>query len=229
MSEYPKTLAAAKRAKGAEWSLADALFDEVGPRGSAQRFADCRAYLAEHGIDYTQEYLSKLHAAARSFPNDGARRPWLTPEHALSAGSPEVVAAAEEIKKERAREQGAAYEPPSKRELRAARKTVTHHARVTEGKRTMPSRNGRQTSAKAPVSELRRAADVLALGGLAGSAAANGRRFLEQIAGRDLNDVERDALMEDVQGVLDTWKVALSAVKNPLSGQVERFLETEGV
>jgi hypothetical protein len=222
--EFPKTLAAAKKAKGAEWSLADALFDEVGQRGSDGRFVECQAYLAEHGIDYKIPYLKDLHRAARTFPQV-TRVTWLTPRNAIEAGSPDVVEAAIEMKREKAKAEGVPFKPPTQREMGSARRSITHHARAASGKRQMPSRNGRATSAKAPTSELRRAANVLALGSLAGHAAADGRKFVEQIAGRDLDDVEREALLEDVELVLDTWKVALSAVKNPLGNQVERYLE----
>jgi hypothetical protein len=226
--EYPKTLAAAKKAKGAEWALADALLEEVGPRGSDAAFRDCQEYLAEHGIEYTVTYLTGLHSVARNFPPPD-RSSWLAPGTATHAGSPEVVEAAVEIKKAKAEEQGIEYTPPTQRELQKARRTVTHHAQVSRG-RVMPQPKRptieqKRAAAKAPVSDLRRAADVLGLHATAMKGAQQGRRFITDIAGRDLDEVERDDLVAEVQKTLDVWRTALAAVRNPLAAQVERFLE----
>ena len=227
MMDFPKTLAAAKRAKGAEWSLADALYEEVGPRGSTGRLQDCAEYLRAYGIDYSVDYLSRLHQAARLFPNDRARPQWLTPGvAALDAGTPEVVEAAVAAKKERAKEQGVEYEPPSKRELRVMRKVVTRHRRASEGKQQMPERDKGRAKPR-PTSELRHQANVLGLGNHAGHAARDGRSFVEQLAGRELDDDDIDYLLAEIDTVLTTWKVARDAVRNPLAASVERFLQEQ--
>lgn len=224
MPTFPKTLAAAKRAKGAEWSLADALVEELGPRCSDARLRECVKYLGGYGIELTADYLQKLHSASRAFPQ-GDRSPWLTPGTATQAGSPAVVAAAVEIKKEKAAEQGIAYEPPTQREIVSAKRTITHHARQAEGKPTLPSRNARAASAKAPTSELRRTADVLGLSNLAGQAEQLGTKFLRQVAGTEVSAAERKELLADVAEVLNTWTWVQDAIKNPLSEEIAEFLE----
>lgn len=221
--DYPKTLSAARRAKGAEWHLADTLLEEVGPRGSEARFRECAEFLDAHGIAYTTGYLATLHALARTFaPED--RYPWLTVTAASEAGKPAVVAKAVEIKKERCREEGVEYEPPSKREMRAARKVVTHHARQATGK-TMPDRKARADSARASTSELRRTADVLGLTVLADKARGLADRFVREIAGRDIRAEERRELLADIDETMEAWAWARAAVENPLADEISRYLE----
>ena len=224
MMDFPKTLAAAKRAKGAEWSLADALYEEVGPRGAESKFLACREYLADYGIDYSAMYLKRLHAASRAA--QGCQPPWATPEHLIAAGSLEVIEAAVAAKKERAKEESTEYEPPSKRELQVMRKAVTRHQRASKGTQQMPERDKSRAKPR-PTSELRHQANVLGLGNHAGHAARDGRSFVEQLAGRELDDDDIDYLLAEIDTVLTTWKVARDAVRNPLAASVERFLQEQ--
>jgi hypothetical protein len=222
--EFPKTLAAAKKAKGAEWSLADALLAEVGPRGSEPRLRDCQAYLKEYGIEYAWEYLKRLHSAAKNFPQ-GVRTPWLTPEAARQSGSPRVVAKAVEIKKAKAAEIGIAYEPPSQRELAATRKTITRHDRKEAGKQLPPARDKSRVTDH-PISDLRRTANMLDLANLAGQAEKLGRDFIAGIAGQEISDDEREDFEANIDDVLETWRAARTAVRNPLSKQLGAYLES---
>jgi len=224
--EFPKVLAAAKKAKGAEWSLADALVEEVGPRGSQTRFKECVEYLAERGIEYQLAYLMKLHSAARSFPN-GYREPWLTPANALHAGSPAVVERAIADKKERAAEAGVAYTPPTQREMNRTRKVVREHARREEGRPTMPTRKAvRHAAEHATKSELGRVADVLELESNAAHARKDAREFMRTIAGTKLKAQERRDLLDDVDETLKAWQWVRESVENPLSDEIESWLDS---
>lgn len=217
--DYPKCLSAARRVKGAEWALADALLEEVGPRGSESRFRDCADYLIEYGIEYKASYLERLHAVARKFP-ERARARWLTPTLADHAGSPMVVERAEEMAAEEAEETGEEV-PITQRYLEKVRKA----ARRTEGRSEMPER--RAPSGGKPKSELQAELDLVRLEGFAGDASMKGRKFLSAIAGAELSARDRDDLLEDVEDVLETWKVVRNAVKNPLSKSIEDFLATQ--
>lgn len=223
--QYPKTIAAARKAKGAEWALADALLAEVGRRGSEARFAECQAELADAGIDYTAAYLMDLHRVARTFPQ-GARAPWLTPRVAADAGTPAVVEKAIELKKEAAREQGTPYTPPSKRELAAARKQITHHARIAEGGTKRPTKQAIQSSARATTSELRRQADSLGLLNTVEKAKRAGRDFLRAIQGTTITAAQRRALLEGIDSMLETWAWARDAVENPLADEIAEYLSS---
>ena len=223
--KFPKTLAAAKKAKGAEWSLADALLAEVGPRGSDARFRECAEYLKDHGIEYTAVYLHALHLAARNFPRS-SREEWLTPNTAQKAGSPAVVQKAVEVKKEKAKAEDTPYTPPSQREIMSTKRVISHHARVASGgpKKT-PTRKARASSAKsATPSELRRTADVLKLSILIGKAQQNARDFVKHLSGKTLTAEEREDLLSHIDDMAGAWAWARDAVKNPLSKEIEEFL-----
>jgi hypothetical protein len=62
--EYPRTLAAAQKAEGDLWTLADAVLLEIGPPaedgwndGSQAKFEECSEYLADRGLEYAPHVL----------------------------------------------------------------------------------------------------------------------------------------------------------------------------
>jgi hypothetical protein len=220
--DYPKTLAAARKVKGAEWALADALLEEVGPRGSEARFAECAEYLKTHGIEYGVGYLIALHATARAFRPDD-RPKWLTPSVAREAGTPAVLRRAEAEKRERGEDVFA--EPPTAREIRATRSTVAAHAREQSGGLKRPTRREISASAEhAPKHELTRTADVLKCTAWTLEAKRNGERVLKQIAGTKLSAAERRELRELVAEVLECWQWVGEAVENPLADEISDYL-----
>jgi hypothetical protein len=222
MMDFPRTLAAAKKAKGAEWALADALLEEVGPRGSDARFRDCAAYLAEHGIEYTASYLQQLHQAARNFPPRD-RSSWLTPSTAIHAGSPAVVKKATELKRDRGDET-----PPMTKEIVATRRQVVRHAREQSGAPKMPTRQAIRSSAEsATPTALRQAADTMNLELLAAHAKQDAQRFLKGVAGHKLTARERKDLLSDVDEVTEAWAWVRDAVENPLSEEVAEYLGSQ--
>lgn len=222
--EFPKTLTAARKVKGTEWTLADALLEEIGPRGSEQRLTECAEYLAEHGIDYKASYLQRLHNAARNFPR-GGRPPWLTPEHATKAGSPEVVEHAVAIKRERAAEEEVDYTPPSKREIMATRRQVVAHAREESGGVKMPTRDAmRRAAVSATPSALQQTATTLELETLADHAKMDAQKLLRKVSGHEFPGRARRDLLAAVDEVLEAWQWTRDAIENPLSEEIADYL-----
>jgi hypothetical protein len=218
MTTYPKTLAAAQKAKGAEWPLADALLEEIGPPGRRDdaRFRACQEYLAENGVEYVIGYLRDLRAAAVAFSGSTSRK-GITPSNAVKAGTPEVVEAARQM---------TGKTTPSQREIKKARKVVNKKARKSGAKTRPEKKEATKAAAQTSATELRRAADVMKLTAEASDAAARGRSFSASLADKLLEPDERHDLIAEVETVIETWQAVLEQLQNPIGDEAEQFLKS---
>jgi hypothetical protein len=213
--EFPKVYQAAKRFKGAEWSLCDALVAEIpAGRHMAEAIARCSRELASQGIEFTPAYLLSLHGVGRKFV--GLERDELTPRSAMAAGTPAVANKARKI----AETEG---KPLTQRVIRD---TARAALRPTKH---LPQKQRIHAAAEQPVSEIRRQVNMGKLEVLALKAAKAGRDFVGAAAGQELDDTSREVLRSDIEKVLMVWKAAASTLNGrSISDEAEAFLESLG-
>jgi hypothetical protein len=214
--EFPKTYAAAKRHKGAEWSLCDALAGEIpGGRAIEGMLRRCSDELAERGLEYSPQYLGELRAVGLKFPSS-ARAGELTPRIALSAGTPRMLEKARAY----AEEEG---KPLSRRLVAHVRRTALRASATKQ----LPAKDRSRRAAELPVSELRHHANIGKLETAALEAARRGRDFVGAAAGLEIDQTSRDVLLDDIDRVLETWKIARSAISGRgVAAEAEAFLRT---
>lgn len=95
--EFPRTVAAARAKEASQWSLGDALIDEVGkppeqgagPDGSYALIERAREVLLKNGVEYAAETLRKIRNTAAAF-RPSARRPVSFHMH-REAGTPAAL------------------------------------------------------------------------------------------------------------------------------------------
>lgn len=222
---YPQTLRAVQRVEKDYWAIGDALVAEIGkaPKdqrndGSVSLLLECAAELRAAGFGtWTAPRLAKLRQAATRFPHSATRNARLSFSvfEEVASATPDLTPA-QRVKRLDSIIEAVEEEHPGK-------KVTVDRVRPHLGKRptrypapAMPHKKG--------MSPVLRVADVLGLGVIAGDAAILGRKFIEAAAGFDLTDDEREELVYDIDKTIEAWKVARSAVKNPLAREVESFL-----
>jgi hypothetical protein len=217
MMEFPKVYQAAKRAKGAEWALCDALAEEI-PAGRAMEPAikRCAGELAAHGIEYSTKYLFRMRQIGVKF--EAVDRPQgLTPSIAATAGTPTVVRKAEAI----AEDEGVVL---SQRLVDRVRKATS---RATK---TLPKKKSKAEVAahidNMPVSEVRRQADSLKLAGLAMHAGQDAREFIKHAAGFEMSAQERKDIGAQIDKAVEAWAAAQDLLLNPVAADAEEFLRS---
>jgi hypothetical protein len=154
--EFPRTLAAAQKAEGDLWAIADAVLFEVGPPsahgvkdGSRARIEECSRFLADRGFEYSSVYLLDLRDTARSFP-EGARDLSCTFTAHKMAGSPGMLA-------EAIRRNGG---PPSRRFVERLRREFREAEEAAERKREQEMRRRAEEKAAVEREKVRRARDA---------------------------------------------------------------------
>lgn len=209
--EFPKVYQAARKFKGAEWALCDALVAEI-PTGRKmdEAFRRCSRELATHGIDLTAEYLRRLRQVGTKFV--AASRHEVSPVIAQEAGTPAILAKATKV----AEEEGVPVTKRLVRQVRTAAHRPTKH---------LPQQARRAVAEAQPVSEVRRQANIGNLERLALNATKAGRDFVGGLAGLDLDEDSRAVLAEDIEDILMVWKAAKQALAGRSIGdEVEAFL-----
>lgn len=223
-TDYPKTLAAAKRLEKDQWALGDALLEELGARAQFSKFQTVAVDLRENGIKLSAARLQDLYQASARVAKD-TRAAWMTPSLAREAGSVKVLERAHEL----AQDQGV---PTTTRHVVAVRKASHHVAKRAQARSSTPlprTKSARERElVETPNHVLQDVVDSLELGDLASQATTLGHRFVATLAGKSLSDEDRDYLLEEVDAALETWKAARGAVQNPLAKSVERFLQEQG-
>jgi hypothetical protein len=220
MNQYPKVLAAARRAAKSQWGLADALLQELGPPRQGKRdkagMKACVEELRAAGHAYTEGYLYDLRMIAAKFQSDDRRLRQTSAEVPLQiareAGTPAVLQKAAAM----AEEEGA---PLTARYAARVRKAAKKRSKK------VPKAKRAEHIEKAEPSAVRREVDVIGLTTLALDARSKGRQLLKALADVGaLTEQEREELAEEVQQVVATWSTVLDAVRNPVGDDAERFL-----
>lgn len=212
--EFPQVFQAAKRFKGAEWSLCDALVKEIpGGRAGDGALIRCSSELAAHGIELKPQYLSELRTLGQKFPSS-SRREDVTPSMAKEAGTPAMLNKARKV----AEENGTPLSFRGIRETRKAALRPTKH---------LPQKQRAKAAAEQPVSEVRHQANIGKLERAAITATKAGRDFVGDVAGMELDGASRAALVEDIENVLMVWKAAKQSLSGrSISDEAEAFLAT---
>lgn len=211
--EFPKVYQAAKRFKGAEWALCDALVAEIpAGRSMADALKRCSRELVTQGLEFTPEYLGKLHSVGRKFT--ARARGEATPYLAITAGTPGVLAKAVKVAESEGR-------PVTSRLVKDVRKAALRPTKH------LPPKQRTKAASDQPVSEIRRHANIGKLERAAIIATKAGRDFVGDVAGMELDAESRSALLEDIENVLMVWKAAKQSLSGrSISDEAEAFLQT---
>lgn len=233
---YPKTLRAVRKDDGAQWSIGDALLEEIGPRSRAKKqdvaFKQCAGWLAERNFDYKPTTLRIFRDTAAAFPAE-SRVPGVSwKAHAVAADEPKALAHALEESEEtgkpvtkRAVERKKKALKSSKRKRAIPQKKSTKKA--TQSKADQKADEAAAAETPEPTrTEVDREQELLELTHYADEASKLGRMLRSRITEVELSDEDRSDLAADIRKVATTWAMLAEFVENPVTDEaLQRLLE----